>query len=112
MDADDALDARARALGEPINARLGGEPEGVHRSFAFLATQALVKAGAYTLLFRGERDGRRVLIAMDPYNERAYEVLDPEYGEAEPVLVDAMARTLGLLPPSSPDPVDPRASPC
>jgi hypothetical protein len=96
MDANDALDARARALGDRINAGLEDEPEEVRRSFAFPATLALVNAGAYTLVFRGERNGKRVLIAMDPYNEQAYEVLDPEYGDAEPVLVEAMARTLGL----------------
>src|SRR4051812_32222513 len=94
MDGHDALDARAQDLGERWLAEMEGEPEGVRRATAFLMTMALVNAGAYRLLFRGERDGRRVLIAMDPFNEQAYELLDPEYGEAEDA---AVAEMMGVL---------------
>lgn len=96
MADDEDLDRRARELGGRWQADLEGEPEGVRQAFAFLATMALVKAGAYHLVFRGEREGRRVVIASLPYTEQIFEVLDPEYGEAEDAAVAAMMGVLGL----------------
>jgi hypothetical protein len=41
------------------------------------------------------RDGRPVVIPVDPHSETFYEKADPRLGEAERALADAMLRVLG-----------------
>ena len=44
---------------------------------------------------RQGRDGRPVVILVDPEHEHFYQVDTPRLGEAEPALVDSMLRVLG-----------------
>jgi hypothetical protein len=54
-----------------------------------------VKVGVLRELRRTARDGRPVVVLLDPRTERLHRVEDPRLGQAEPALVDGMLRVLG-----------------
>jgi hypothetical protein len=76
-------------------AELGREPAAAAAIFRFLVAMAAAKVGELRVMKRLVRDGRPVVILVDPEREMFYWVEDPQLGEAEPALVDAMLRVLG-----------------
>ena len=56
---------------------------------------ALVRLGELREMTRTVRDGRPMVVLVDPHGERFCQVQDPQLGEAEDDLVTAMLRVLG-----------------
>jgi hypothetical protein len=56
-----------------------------------------VRMGELREMKRLDRDGRPVVILVDPESENLYRVGDPQLGAAEPGLVDALLEALGRV---------------
>jgi hypothetical protein len=63
--------------------------------FRFLVAMAAVRLGELRELERSLRDGRPVVILVDPHGERFYQIDDPQIEDAEPAAVEAMLGVLG-----------------
>src|SRR5205814_8048767 len=91
----ESLDPEAKALVDRWVAELGREPAETVAVFRFLVAMAGVRLGELREVRRGARDGRPVVILVDPESETFYQLDDPRLGAAEPALVDEMLRVLG-----------------
>src|SRR5215831_580136 len=84
----------ARAIVDRWLVELGSKPAETRAKFRFVVSMGAVKVGE---LWHMVRDGKPVVILVDPYSERFFQGADPQLGEAEPEIVDAMLRILGGL---------------
>jgi hypothetical protein len=91
----ESLDPDARALVDRWVAQLGRAPTETAAVLRFLLAMAAVRLGTIRELGRLARDGRPVVILVDPHSETFYEVADPRLAEAKRDLVDEMLRVLG-----------------
>jgi hypothetical protein len=91
----ESLDPEPRALVDRWVAELGREPAETATVFRFLVAMAAAKVGKLREIERLVRDGRPVVILVDPHGERSYQVDDPQLGKAEVPSVDAMLGVLG-----------------
>jgi predicted TIM-barrel fold metal-dependent hydrolase len=90
----DALGLEAKAVVDRWVAELDRVPAETATVFRFLLAMAAVRLGTVRELRRLVRDGRPVVILVDPHSENFYPVDDPQLGDAEPAAVDAMLRVL------------------
>jgi hypothetical protein len=91
----ESLVPEARALVDRWVADLGKEPAETVAVCRFLVAMVVVKLGELREVKRTARDGRPVVILVDPQSENFYQVDDPQLGDAEPAAVGAMLRVLG-----------------
>jgi hypothetical protein len=94
---------RGDAAASRLAFELGREPSDAAATFRllvaansrYLVAMAAVQVGVLRELRRTARDGRPVVVLLDPRTERLHRMDDPQLGEAEPAAVDAMLRVLG-----------------
>jgi hypothetical protein len=91
----DALEPEAKALVDRWVAGLASAPVESATVFKFLLAMVSVRLGTVRELRRLVREGRPVVILVDPASDNCYQLNDPQLGEAEPAAVDALLRMLG-----------------
>ena len=83
-----------RILAERSEAEVAPDAAPLVATLRFLAALAAVRLGDMRPVWRGERDGRRVLMVASVEDGVEYEVDDPGLGEAEDHAVDGLLRAL------------------
>ena len=91
----DALDPDAKALVDRWVADLDRAPAETATVFRFLLAMAAVRLGTVRELRRMVRNGKPVIVLVVPEQETFYQLDDPQLGDAEPALIDAMLGVLG-----------------